>query len=98
MTMPRGRWNGSGCRFEWPPGGAANAFGSCPVDRPFLRRVLVIAIVAAAVGLAGCGRKGALEAPPGAAIAPATSVSDGTTKDDGIAKPDKKYVLDPLLK
>jgi predicted small lipoprotein YifL len=62
---------------------------------------LVIAIVAAAVGLAGCGRKGALDAPPGAAITPkpdATQPADGTSKTGDIAKPDKKFVLDPLLK
>ncbi len=74
------------------------------MDRPFLRRAVVIAVVAAAVGLAGCGRKGALEAPAGAAVAPATTSTDGTqpadtkSKTDGIAKPDKNFVLDPLLK
>ena len=68
------------------------------MDRPFLRRAVVIAVVVAAVGLAGCGRKAALEAPPGVTVAPATTSSDGTTKTDGIAKPDKKFVLDPLLK
>jgi predicted small lipoprotein YifL len=76
---------------------AANA-GELAVDSRFLSRVVVVAAVVAVVGLAGCGRKGALEAPPGAAIAPATTSTDGTTKNDGIAKPDKKFVLDPLMK
>ena len=52
----------------------------------------MIATLAAAVGLAGCGRKGPLEAP-GADIKPAPD----TTKT-GDAKPNKSFVLDPLLK
>ena len=32
-------------------------------------RIVLIAALAASVGLSGCGRKGALEAPPSAAIA-----------------------------
>lgn len=61
----------------------------------------MIAVVAAAVGLAGCGRKGPLDAP-GAAIKPAPDTTsqpaDTTTKSSSIAKPDKTYILDPLLK
>lgn len=64
----------------------------------------MIAVVAAAVGLAGCGRKGPLEAP-GAAVKPAPDAAQPadpttttTTKSSSIAKPDKKFVLDPLLK
>jgi len=60
----------------------------------------VIAVVAAAVGLAGCGRKGPLDAP-GAAIKPAPDTlqpADTTTKPSSVAKPDKTYILDPLLK
>ena len=52
-----------------------------------------MAVLAAAVGLAGCGRKGPLEAP-GADIKPAP---DTTTKTSD-AKPNKSFVLDPLLK
>jgi predicted small lipoprotein YifL len=62
------------------------------VERSFLKRVLVIAAVVAAVGLSGCGRKGPLDAPS-AAVKPAPNT---TTTDD--SKPDKSFVLDPLLK
>jgi len=57
-----------------------------------MRRAFVIAVVAAAIGLSGCGRKGPLEAP-GAEIKPAPD----TTKTSD-AKPNKSFVLDPLLK
>jgi predicted small lipoprotein YifL len=81
------------------PARAANAWGLA-VDRRFLRRALVVAVVAAAVGMAGCGRKGPLDAP-NAAVKPAPETSqpaDTTTKTDGIAKPNKSFGLDPLLK
>jgi predicted small lipoprotein YifL len=73
------------------------------VDSRFLRRALVIAVVAAAVGVAGCGRKGPLDAPDAAvkAAQATTQPADATTtttKASSIAKPDKKFVLDPLLK
>jgi len=41
-------------------------------DRPF-PRLAVIAVLVAALGLAGCGRKGPLDPPPSASAAPATS-------------------------
>ena len=37
-------------------------------DRPFLRLALIGAL-AASLGLAGCGRKGPLDPPPGASLA-----------------------------
>jgi predicted small lipoprotein YifL len=59
-----------------------------PVDRTFVTRVLVLGLVAA-IGLAGCGRKGALEAPAAPVVAP----------DVAPAPPAKKsgFILDPLL-
>jgi predicted small lipoprotein YifL len=64
------------------------------VDRRFLRHVLVIAAVAAALGVTACGRKGPLEAPS-ASVQPAP---DTTAKTSGDAKPNTSFVLDPLLK
>jgi len=60
-----------------------------PVDRTFVPRVLVLGLVVAAIGLAGCGRKGALEAPAADVVAP----------DAAPAPPAKHsgFILDPLL-
>jgi predicted small lipoprotein YifL len=65
-----------------------------PENRGLLARIVVVGLVVAAVGLAGCGRKGALEAPPGMAVKAATA---GDVPPDEQKKPDKKFVLDPLI-
>jgi predicted small lipoprotein YifL len=61
-------------------------------NSPILVRVAVAGMVVAALTLSGCGRKGALEPPP--------SASAG--KEDGAAappaKPDRHFILDPLVK
>jgi len=49
------------------------------------------ALLCAALGLTGCGRKGPLEAPPGARPA-----SGGATGDS--AKPQRPFILDPLVR
>lgn len=59
-----------------------------------LSRAALIALLAVVVAASGCGRKGPLEAPPGAAV---TTSDDGTTAPDS-TKPQKKFFLDPLLK
>ena len=46
-----------------------------PFDRNFVRLATIGALIAA-LGLAGCGRKGPLEPPP-AALAPGPAVADG---------------------
>jgi predicted small lipoprotein YifL len=78
------------CGREFELGGAPVA----PENRGLLARIVVVSLVVAAVGLAGCGRKGALEAPPGMALKAATA---GDVPPDGKVKPDKKFVLDPLI-
>ena len=67
-----------------------------PVDRRILSRAVVIGLLAAAIGLSGCGRKGALEAPPGMAMKAATA---GEVPAEGAAakKPNKPFFLDKLL-
>jgi predicted small lipoprotein YifL len=65
-----------------------------PENLTVLGRIAVVAIVAAAIGLAGCGRKGALEAPPGMALKAANA---GEPAPETPKKPDKKFVLDPLI-
>ena len=58
---------------------------------------MAIGLIAAAVGLSGCGRKGALEAPPGMAIKPATAGEVAPADSTTTKKPNKSFLLDPLL-
>ena len=67
-----------------------------PVDRRVLSRAVVIGLIAAAIGLSGCGRKGALEPPPGMAMKAATA--GDVPPAEAPKKPDKPFLLDPLLK
>jgi predicted small lipoprotein YifL len=63
-----------------------------PVDRRILSRAVLIGLIAAAIGLSGCGRRGALEAPPGMAMKSATA-----GEVPAATKSNKKFFLDPLL-
>jgi predicted small lipoprotein YifL len=66
------------------------------VDTGILGRLALAGLLVAAVGLAGCGRKGALEAPPSATVAAAPA--DAAAPPAGaVPKPDKPFVLDGLL-
>jgi len=64
------------------------------VERRFLSTLLVLALVA--VAASACGRKGPLD-PPAAALTP-SDTSTVTPADDTTKKPDKPFVLDPLIK
>lgn len=66
-----------------------------PADRRILSRALLAGMIVLAVGVSGCGRKAALDPPPGAAV---------TTKDcptcahaPNPEKPNKPFFLDGLL-
>lgn len=61
---------------------------------PF-RAASLIALLAAGLAVAGCGRKGPLEPPPGA---PTVEVKkpDGSTEKK-VVKPNRPFVLDGLL-
>ena len=61
----------------------------------FNRAVCATAVLIAALGLAGCGRKGPPEPPPGAPTVKVTR-PDGTVEEKP-AKPDRPFVLDRLL-
>jgi predicted small lipoprotein YifL len=84
MVLTCGPW-----RARQEAGGAPVA----PRGRSILSPILLIAL-AAAVGLSACGRKGALEAPPYAAV---KTDEAGVKPDTGPQKPNKPFVLDPLL-
>lgn len=59
-----------------------------------LFRAGMAAVLLAALALSGCGRKGALEPPPGAV---ASQTGEQQEKPDEPEKPDKRIVLDNLL-
>ena len=67
-------------------------------DRRFAYKVLLAAALVSAVGLSACGRKGALQAPPDAAVAEPDASSDASVaeKKSG-GKPDRPFMLDGLL-
>jgi predicted small lipoprotein YifL len=58
--------------------------------------LLVLALVA--VAASACGRKGPLD-PPAAALTPADTATTTTTPADSAPKkPDRPFILDPLIK
>ncbi len=65
-----------------------------PADRRIFSRVLVAGMIVLAFGLAGCGRKAALDPPPGAAV---TTKTTCTTCAPAPEKPHKPFFLDWLL-
>ena len=73
-------------------------------------RLAVVAVLAAALGLSACGRKGPLDAPPGGLAATPTGSLDEETAEGGevirrgsarglpiIRGPDRRIPLDALL-
>ncbi|HMN87483.1 MAG TPA: lipoprotein [Bauldia sp.] len=67
-------------------------------DRRIVVRAVLAVVLVSAVGLSACGRKGALEPPPG----PSATVSeDGAQSEDAKKnksnKPNRPFFLDPLL-
>ena len=63
-------------------------------DRRNLMRAALVGVLIAGVALSACGRKGALEPPPGAKAA---ETSGDPVADKQAAKPDRPFVLDGLL-
>jgi predicted small lipoprotein YifL len=57
---------------------------------PRLVRIAVIGALVAALGLAGCGRKGGLDPPPGA-----TAAADQAAPPPGVAPPASPDALPP---
>jgi predicted small lipoprotein YifL len=65
-------------------------------DRRNLTRALVTGLLVAGLTLSACGRKGGLEPPPGAKAADA-ALADDPVEAEKAAKPDRPFILDPLL-
>lgn len=57
----------------------------------FVRPALAV-LVALSLGLAACGRRGALEPPPGAAAEQGQKLPGQPN-----AKPERRFLLDPLI-
>jgi len=55
-------------------------------SRPFMRLAMAGALLAA-LGLAGCGRKGPLDPPPSASAAPATEQAPPSAQGPGLVGP-----------
>jgi predicted small lipoprotein YifL len=67
-----------------------------PFNGRLWQGIVIAGLIVLAAGLSGCGRRGPLEAPPSAAAVQ----PDGTAApaDEGKpAKPDKPFLLDPLI-
>ena len=54
---------------------------------------LLVVLLASAMGLSACGRKGPLERPPGAKAADAQAASGASP-----SRPDRPFILDRLLR
>ena len=54
---------------------------------------IIVALLVSAIGLSACGRKGPLERPPNAKVADAQ-----TTGEASPSKPDRRFILDRLLR
>lgn len=66
-----------------------------PFARPSVRFALVAALVAT-LAVAGCGRRGSPQPPPGQR-APAGTLPADPDKPNGPRAPDQPFFLDPLL-
>lgn len=66
-------------------------------DRRNLMRVLVTGILVAGLALSACGRRGALEPPPGAEASEPNLASGDPVEAKMEAKPDRPFILDGLL-
>lgn len=57
---------------------------------------IAVVLVAASLVVAGCGRRGSPEPPPGQR-APEGTVPADPDRPGGVRAPDQSFVLDPLL-
>jgi predicted small lipoprotein YifL len=65
-------------------------------DRQNLTRAVIAGVLIAGLALSACGRRGALEPPPGAKTTD-TSLAEDSVEAKKAAKPDRPFILDPLL-
>ena len=80
--------------MNWGPGlGIVVA----PADHRIVTRVLIAGALVLTVGLAGCGRKSALDAPPSASAYADPAATTTDTAPPAPEKPDRPFFLDWLL-
>jgi predicted small lipoprotein YifL len=74
--------------------------GARHVSRITVRPLVSLALIgafAAALTLAGCGRKGALDPPPAASVTGEQGKAAGASGSGKNQPPNKSFLLDPLL-
>ena len=59
-------------------------------------RILIVLLLTG-LALTGCGRRGALQPPPGAAVEQQPGAATGTNTSTAKEKPDPPFLLDPLI-
>jgi len=67
-------------------------------DRSIVVRAALVGVMIAAFALSACGRAGSLEPPPNAATVTDDATGAAVARDPKAGKPDRHFVLDPLLR
>ena len=68
-----------------------------PAERRIVSRALAVGVLVLAFGLVGCGRKGALEAPPSPAVTTKACATCAPAPAPEAKAPPKRFFLDWLL-
>jgi predicted small lipoprotein YifL len=68
-----------------------------PNDRHKLMRAAIVGLLVAGLALSACGRKGALEPPPGASASDADLTVDDPVEAEKASKPNRPFILDGIL-
>lgn len=66
-------------------------------DRRIVYKAALAVVLVSAVALSACGRKGALEPPPGAAAVSNDGADGSDAEKAKPAKPKRSFILDPLI-
>ena len=66
-------------------------------DRSAVFRIALAGLLVGALALSACGRKGPLEPPPGAAVSKDDNAA-AVEKDPKAGKPNRSFLLDPLIR
>ena len=66
-------------------------------DRSIVVRAALAGVLIAAFALSACGRAGSLEPPPNAAAVTDDANAAEVAKDPKAGKPNRHFVLDPLI-
>jgi predicted small lipoprotein YifL len=67
-------------------------------DRSAVVRAALAGVLIAAFALSACGRRGPLEPPPNAAAVTDDERAAAIEKDPNAGKPERSFILDPLVR